>query len=85
MTNITRKIDPEKIGISIEQIKKYINDSSVDPVITVLEALQQDPSNEALLRQLADTLNSIGIFQGAVLTYAPYVNLIRSDDPFEGV
>ena len=83
MTNITRKINPVEIGISIEQIKKYINDSRVDPVITVLEKLEQDPSNEALLIQLADILNNIGVFQGAVITYAPYVNLITSDDPFE--
>jgi len=83
MTNNTRKINPVEIGVSIEQIKKYINDGSVDPVIAVLEKLQQDPANAKLLIQLADTLNSIGIFQGAVLTYAPYVNLITSDDPFE--
>ena len=85
MINNTHNIDVVEIGVSIEQIKKYITDSSVDPVIAVLEMLQQTPSNEMLLIQLAETLNNIGVFQGAVLTYAPYISFLISDDPFEGI
>ena len=77
------EVDAEKIGISIELIKQYINDSSVDPVIVLLESLQQDPSNEALRKQLAKTLKGLGIIQGAVLTYAPYVAILVSIDLFE--
>jgi len=83
MTDFKHNIDPEKIDTSIEQIKKYIRDDKVQPVIVALEALKQDPSNEALLNQLTDTLNNIGIMLGAVLTYAPYVGLLMSDDPFD--
>ncbi|PCJ85035.1 MAG: hypothetical protein COA54_12240 [Thiotrichaceae bacterium] len=83
MTDFKNNIDPEKIDTSIELIKKYIKDDKVQPVIVALEALKQDPSNEALLIQLTDTLNSIGIMLGAVLTYAPYVGLLISDDPFD--
>ncbi len=79
MTDFKHNIDPKKIDTSIELIKKYIKDDKVQPVIVALEALKQDPSNEALLIKLTDTLNSIGIMLGAVLTYAPYVGLLISE------
>jgi len=79
------EIDVARIGLSIEQIKQYVNDSTVDPIIVILEALQQDPSNEAIRKQLAETLKSLGIIQGAVLTYAPYVAILVSFDLFEDI
>jgi hypothetical protein len=82
MTNITQNIDAAKIGQSIEELEKYIKDDSIKLFITVLKSLKQDPNNEALLAQLTATFMDLGISQGAVLTYAPYVNLLLSDDPF---
>lgn len=80
--NIPRDIDIEKIDESIQQIEKYIEDTRVKPFISILEALKLDPYSEALHQQLSDTLNNIGVLQGAVLTYAPYINSLFLDDPF---
>ncbi len=83
MTKITENVDAAKIGASIEALKQYVKDESVDPLISLLEALKQDPNNESLLLQLSDTFKALGIIQGAVLTYAPYISLLLSYDLFE--
>lgn len=83
MTKITENVDAAKISASIEALKQYVKDESVDPLISLLEALKQDPNNESLLLQLSDTFKALGIIQGAVLTYAPYISLLLSYDLFE--
>jgi hypothetical protein len=83
MTKITENVEPAKIDASIEGLKKFVKDTSVDPLISILEALRQDPNNESLLLQLSDTFKALGIIQGAVLTYAPYISLLLSYDLFE--
>ena len=83
MTKITEKVDVGKIDASIEALKKFVKDESIDPLISLLEALKQDPNNESLLVQLSDTFKALGIIQGAVLTYAPYISLLLSYDLFE--
>ena len=75
-------IDTVKIEISINLLKQYVNDSSIEPLISALEALKKDPDNESLLGVLGDTFAALGIIQGAVLTYAPYLSFILSDDLF---
>ena len=83
MNNITRKADATKIETSIQLLNKYLNDEIIKPVISVLEELKKDPDNESLIEKLADTLNTIGVMQGAVLTYAPYISILISYDLFE--
>ena len=83
MTKITKNVEPAKINASIEALKQYVKDASIDPLISLLEALKQDPNNESLLLQLSDTFKALGIIQGAVLTYAPYISLLLAYDLFE--
>lgn len=83
MNNITNKVDAAEIESSIQLLNEYINDASIKPVMLVLEALKNDPDNESLIVQLADTLNTIGVMQGAVLTYAPYISVLVSHGLFE--
>ena len=83
MTKINKNVEISKIDASLEALKLYVKDASIDPLISVLEELKQDPNNESLLLQLTDTFNALGIIQGAVLTYAPYVSLLLSDDLFD--
>ena len=82
MKNNTDDIDVAKIDISIDMLNKYVKETSIQPFISVLEALKQDPNNELLLTQLNDTWASLGITQGAVLTYAPYISVLLSEDLF---
>ncbi len=83
MNNITRKADATEIETSIQLLNKYVNNEIMKPVISVLEELKKDPDNESLIVKLADTLNTIGVMKGAVLTYAPYISILISYDLFE--
>lgn len=83
MTKIIENVDAAKIGASIEALKKFVEDASIDPLLSILEALKQDPNNETLLLQLSDTFKGLDIIQGAVITYAPYISLLLSYDLFE--
>jgi len=78
----THDIDTVKIENSIDSLKQFVNDSSIEPLISALEALKKDPDNESLFAALADTFTALGIVQGAVLTYAPYISLLLSNDLF---
>ena len=83
MTKIAKNVEISKIDASIEGLKVFVKDASIDPLISVLEALKQDPNNESLLLQLSDTFKALGIIQGAVITYAPYISLLLTYDLFE--
>lgn len=81
--NIIHDIDAKEIEAAIVGLKEYVNDASIEPLIAVLEAVKQEPENESLLIKLSDTFKALGIIQGAVLTYAPYLNFILSNDLFD--
>ena len=82
MVNTPDNIDPVKIDDSIQLLKKYIDESSITQVISILEELKQNPNDTSLLAQFSDALNNIGVIKGAVLTYTPYLILLLSDDHF---
>lgn len=80
---IIRDVDANEIEDTIVLLKQYVNDESIDPLIAALEAVKQEPDNETLLVTLSETFMALGIIQGAVLTYAPYLSVILSNDLFE--
>lgn len=77
MRNVTDDIDN-----AIQMLNKYAKETSIKPLISILEALKQDPDNESLLAQLTDTWRNLGVFQGTVLTYVPYFYTLIPDDIF---
>ena len=83
MNDFARKVDATEIETSIQMLNKYVKDEIIKPVILVLEELKKDPDNESLIVKLVDTLNTIGVMKGAVLTYAPYIAILISYDLFE--
>ena len=85
MIEMTKNIESEILDESIGALKKYVNDSSIEPLISALEALQKDPDNESLLVVLNDAFAALGIVRGAVLTYAPYIGSLLLDDIFGDV
>ena len=75
-------INVSNIDSAIEALTKFTNETSIKPLISILEALKQDFNNETLLVQLADTWRNLGIYQGTVLTYVPFFYTFIPDDIF---
>tara|TARA_B110000259_G_scaffold86596_2_gene100918 strand:+ start:98 stop:724 length:627 start_codon:yes stop_codon:yes gene_type:complete len=73
----------ESIDISIQMLNQYLDVKDLGPLIFALEALKKDLKNESCFSQLVNAFADLGPLQGAVLTYAPYVNFLLTDDPLE--
>lgn len=82
MRNATDNIEVADIDNAIKMLNKYANETSIKPLISVLEALREDIHNESLLAQLTDTWRNLGVYQGTVLTYVPYFYTLIPDDIF---
>lgn len=82
MIDIPQNIDSVRIEESIELLNQFVDDSSIEPLIAALEALKKDPDNASLLDAMTKSFAELGIVQGSVLTYAPYVGIILTDDVF---
>ncbi len=78
-----KNIDAEKIQTAIRLLTEYVKDPEIDPLLSTLEKLKNDTLNQSILEQLFKEFNDLGIICGAVLTYAPYVNIMLSDEPFD--
>jgi hypothetical protein len=78
-------VDLQRIETSIMMLKQYLAEDDIAPLIEVLELLAADPRNEALLGQLSDVFDGLGVLQGAVLTYAPYISIVLAGDLFESM
>jgi len=83
MPRTHRTISANSIEESIRLLKQYVGGGEIAPLLEVLEALKLSPQDEALVERLFESFHALGITQGAVLTYAPYIGLVMSDDPFE--
>jgi hypothetical protein len=82
MKNSTDNINVADIDNAIQMLNKYAKEDSLKPLISILEALKQDPTNESLLAQLTATWRNLGVYQGTVLTYVPYFYTLIPDDIF---
>ena len=82
MKNTTGIIDVADIDNAIQMLNKYAMETSIKPLISILEALKEDLHNESLLAQLTDTWRNLGVYQGTVLTYVPYFYTLIPDDIF---
>jgi hypothetical protein len=63
-------------------LNQYLDAEDIKPLLTALEALKEEPENETCFGQLVAEFDNLGPQQGAVLTYAPYINMLLTDDPF---
>lgn len=70
------------IDISIQMLKQHVDIDEIEPLLSALEALKTEPENESYFAQLVKAFGDLGPQQGAVLTYAPYISILLSDDPF---
>jgi len=70
------------IDIALRMLKMHMDTQDIDPLLSALETLKKEPQNEAYQAQVVNVFNDLGSIQGALLTYAPYLNIFVSDDPF---
>jgi hypothetical protein len=59
-------------------LKTYLDEDDIRLLLDSLETLKAEPEDEAAYRKMLDAFNALGIEQGAVLTYAPYINALLS-------
>jgi len=81
MSNPPKGINVARTNESIQLLKQHFNEGDIASLVSVLEAITKNPQDDALMEQLSEVFNGLDIMQGAVLTYAPYIALILSDDP----
>jgi hypothetical protein len=77
-----QSIQTADIDIALQMLKRYLNAQDIGPLLSSLETLKTEPQNEAYQEQVIHAFNELGQLQGAALTYAPYLNIFVSDDPF---
>ena len=79
---MVKPVSVESIDSSIQMLEQYLDAEEIRPLLTALEALKAEPENESLFAHLVTAFDDLGPRQGAVLTYAPYIGILLSDDPF---
>lgn len=82
MSNITEHMNVGNIDHAIQMLNTYAKEDSLKPLISILEALKQDPNNASLSAELTETWRNLGIYQGTVLTYVPFFYTLIPDDIF---
>ena len=77
-----KPINIASIDSSIQLLEQYLDLQEIEPLISALRDLRKAPDSQTCFNRMADAFESLGIQQGAVLTYAPYIGILLSDDPF---
>ena len=77
-----KTVNVEGLENAINMLQTYVDKDKVKPLLTALELLKEEPQNHEKLVEVATAFNQLGPNQGAVLTYAPYIAIMLSDDPF---
>ena len=80
--NNAKPVNVASIVNSIRMLEQHLDTEEIKPLISALAALKAEPENESYFDQLVNAFDDLGPRQGAVLTYAPYVSILLSDDPF---
>ena len=82
LKNKGQTIKVADIEIAVRMLTTYLDPNDINALLSALETLKTDPQNEAFQMEVVTAFNGLSVMQGAVLTYAPYLNVFVSDDPF---
>jgi hypothetical protein len=82
LRNKGQSVNAARVEASIQLLEKYLVAEDIKPLLSALEALKAEPQNETYFVQMENAFNDLGIMQGAVLTYAPYLSILLADNPF---
>jgi len=76
--NSFEPVNVERLADDLNMLKTYLDDDRYNTLFDALEGLKAEPENETAFQKVLDTYNDLGIYQGAVLTYAPYLIVLVS-------
>ncbi|MFN3717127.1 MAG: hypothetical protein ACK4R8_10435 [Thiobacillus sp.] len=62
-----------RIESDVQMLNSYLGGAELAPLIAAMEALARSPDDPALRARVESVFSGLGILQGAVLTYAPYL------------
>lgn len=82
MDKSRKPVNAASIDSSIQMLRQHLDPVEIEALLEALEALKSDPQNESNFDRLVKAFDQLGSRQGAVLTYAPYITILLSDDPF---
>jgi hypothetical protein len=85
LTKNREHIQADRIDETILMLKQQLEMEDIKPLVDALETLKADTNSEENLAQVLHAFNQLGPYQGAVLTYAPYVSILLYDDPFSNM
>ena len=71
-------VNAERLADDVTMLKTYLDENDIKSLLESLEALKAEPHNEVAFQTMLDAFNDLGITQGAVLTYAPYLKVLLS-------
>ena len=74
-----KPVNVASIDNAIIMLNQYLDEEEIEAFLSALGALKQEPENDLLFSKLFDAFEALGPRQGAVLTYAPYVGILLSD------
>lgn len=72
-------INVGRLENDIRMLKLYLNENDIGSFLDVLETLKAEPGNETAFKNMLDAFKGLGIYQGAILTYAPYLKALFSN------
>lgn len=79
----SRPVDAARVQTSIAQIRQMVDHPDTLPLIEALSALACDPADASCLAHCRLRFAELGILQGAVLTYAPYLVELMSGEAYD--
>lgn len=76
-----RQVNVTRVDEAIQMLRQHLDGEDIEALLAALEALRTQPENASHFAQLIKAFDDMGPRQGAVLTYAPYVSILLSDEP----
>lgn len=78
-----RKVRVDEVDTAIRMLQTHLDPGQADDLVAALQSLRDAPEDHDALRKVAEVFSGLGGSQGAVLTYAPYLAILLSGNPYE--
>jgi len=76
-------VNAMRIEESIQALELYVDSREITSLLAAMKVLKTDPQNDTYFESMENAFDNLGIEQGAVLTYAPYLSVLLSEALFK--